>query len=157
MKHGKVVMALLAGIFLLSVVPQAFGQDDVIKKRKNIMRSNSKATKAIKKAGKSNDFATIEAKAKDIVAKMDKLLDVFPKGSTLGKTRAKPEIWEKWDAFDQKRLAVKTAAEELAKTAAAKDGEQLGAKIKALGTSGSGACGSCHKEFRKAKKRSKKK
>ena len=31
----------------------------------------------------------------------DKIVSLFPKGSTTGKTKAKPEIWEKPDEFSK--------------------------------------------------------
>ena len=149
----NIFYSVLACLFLLSAASQAVSQEDFIKERKSLMRSNDRTVKAIRKAVKQDDFAAIEASAKLIVADMDKLLALFPKGSTSEKSRAKAEIWEDWDSFSKKSLAAKTAAEELAKIAAAKDSEQLGPKIKALGTSRAGACGSCHMTFRARSKR----
>ncbi len=147
----------LFSLLSLFISAQLFAQADVIKERRNLMKANSKATKAIKKAAKTSDFATIETKAKEIAASMNELVDLFPKGSTSGKSRAKAVIWEKMDTFNEKRIATKAAADALAKAAADKNENEVKVQVKALGTSGSGACGSCHKPFRKAKKRTKKK
>lgn len=145
---------LWAGLFaLLSIFisSQLFAQADVIKERRALMKGNSKASKAIKKAAKEKDYATIEAKAKAIAANMEKIPDLFTKGTTSEKSRAKPEIWEKWDDFDQKRVAMKAAAEELAETAKAMNGEKVGILVKGFGKK----CGSCHRSFRKKKKKKK--
>ncbi|HEX9879711.1 MAG TPA: cytochrome c [Candidatus Binatia bacterium] len=153
MTSKKIYFLSLTGLFLLAITPRAFSQGDVVKERKDLMRSNNSAVRAIDKAAKQNAFAAVEENAKQIVANMDKVAALFPKGSTADNSRAKPEIWQNWDAFNQKNAAVKTAAEELAKTAAAKDSAQLEAKVKALGTSSSGACGDCHRTFRARAKR----
>ena len=145
----RISLATLAGIFLMSVASQAFAQADEIAKRQKLMKSNNKASKAIKKAAKKNDFATIEAKAKEIAANMDKVPDLFPKGSTSEKSRAKAEIWEKWDTFNEKRLALKTAANDLANAAKLNDREKVTSIIKGFGRK----CGSCHRSFRKKKKK----
>src|SRR2546427_5502924 len=111
------------------------------------MKSNGEAAKAIKAAAEAKDYATIEAKAKGIMGNGDKILDFFPKGSTQGKTKAKPEIWDKWEEFSKNPVRVKKAASELADAAKAKDDEAIAVKVKALGD----ACGSCHKAFRAEK------
>ncbi len=153
MRIRRIFLGVLAGLFLLTVAFQAFAQEDVVKKRRALMKSNNKSFKAIKKAGKKNDFATIESKAKIIAANLDKIPDLFPKGSTSEKSRAKPAIWEKWDTFNQKRIAVKTAANELAEAAKAEDGQKVSSIVKGFGKK----CGSCHRSFRKPKKKKKKK
>ena len=157
MNLRRTFFTLLAGFFLMSVVPQVFGQDDVIKERKKLMRSNNKQTKAIKKAAAAKDFGAVEASAKLVVANMDKLLDLFPKGSTSKKSRAKAEIWDKWDEFTQNRDKLKQVAQALAKAAAAKDETEVSLQAKNFGGRWSGSCGNCHKTFYKRKKRTKKK
>ncbi len=139
----------LLSLFIVSCASQMYSQEDVIGERRKLMKANNKANKAIKKAVKNKDYATVEAKAKEIAAAMDKLPDLLPKGSTSEKSRAKPAIWEKWDLFNQKRMAMKTAAEELAASAKAKDGRQVSAKVKTFSKN----CGSCHKPFRAPKKK----
>ena len=41
----------------------------------------------------------------------DKIVSLFPKGSTTGKTKAKPEIWEKSDDFSKAAKNLSKAAE----------------------------------------------
>jgi len=152
----RVSFTVLAGLFFLSVASQAFVQADVIKKRRQLMKSNDRARKAIKAAIAEKDFATIESKAKVIVRSMDKVLDLFPKGSTSEKSRAKKEIWERWDEFSERRDEVKAAAAALAKAAAVKDEAQVKVQFKALGDWKKGACGNCHKTFYRPKRKKKK-
>ena len=138
---------IIAGFFILltaSVSSQLFAQDDAIEKRQKLMKSNSAAVKAIKGAVESKDYATIETKAKDIMGNAEKIPSVFPKGSTTGKTKAKPVIWEKPDEFAKNHKNLGKAAGELASAAKSKDDAAVAAKFKAVGE----VCSSCHKEFR---------
>jgi len=113
------------------------------------MKSNGADAKAIKGAMEQKDYATIETKAKNIGNNMDKVNDLFPKGSTSEKSRALPAIWDKWDEFSKTPGKVKKAADEVAEAAKAKDDAALPGKVKALGD----ACGSCHKNFRAEEKK----
>jgi cytochrome c556 len=138
---------IITGLFILltaSVSSQVLAQDDVIEKRQKAMKSNSADVKAIKAAVESKDYATVETKAKDIMGTADKIPSLFPKGSTTGKTKAKPEIWEKSDEFAKNAKNLSKAAGELASAAKSKDDAAVAAKFKAVGE----VCSSCHKEFR---------
>ena len=138
---------LLGGLTLFAALlfsAQGFAQAD---KRQALMKNNSAATKAIKAAVAEKDYATIEAKARDIMGNADKILGFFPKGSDTGKTKAKAVIWEKFDEFSKNPAKLKTAASELAAAAKAKDDAAITAKVKALGD----VCGGCHKAFRAEK------
>jgi cytochrome c556 len=143
----KILAAALFSFVSLVVSAQVFAQADVIEKRQKLMKSNSEAAKAIKAAAESKDYATIELKAKDIMGNAEKIPDLFPKGSTVGKTKAKPEIWEKGDEFAKNPKALGKAASELADAAKAKDDAAIAVKVKALGD----VCGNCHKTFRAEK------
>ncbi|HEY1373516.1 MAG TPA: cytochrome c [Candidatus Binatia bacterium] len=149
MMHRRLFQALFLTLAVVLIVPQAFAQQDVIEKRQKLMKGNGADAKAIKGALESKDYATIETKAKDIGNNMDKVNDLFPKGSTSDKSRALPAIWEKWDDFSKHPGQVKKAANDVAAAAKAKDDAALPAKVKALGD----ACGSCHKNFRAEEKK----
>jgi len=151
MRHLKVLSIGFCGLLSLVVSTQLFAQEDVVSRRKSFMDENYDELKAIKKAVEQKDYATVELKAKEIMGNMDKLVDYFPKGSITEKSRAKPEIWEKFDEFKKLPVKVKDVADGLAKAAAAKDEARVQSQFKALGADGpfkSGACYECHKDFR---------
>ena len=78
------------------------------------------------------------------------IASAFRKEITAGKTDAKPEIWQEWDKFQE---AVKTLEQEsgqLAEVAQGNDMEAIEAQVKKL----AGACGNCHKPYRKPKEES---
>ena len=151
MYQGK-FLVISVGFLVVSLFgSQLFAQDDMTKKRIAFMRANYDEIKAIKRAVEGKDYAAVELKAKDIMGNMDKLTDYFPKGSLGEKSRAKAEIWDKWDEFIKLPVKVKDVASGLAKAAAAKDEAGVEAQFKALALDGNpyrvGACADCHKTF----------
>ena len=143
----KILTGALFGFMTLVVSTQVFAQADVNEKRQKAMKGNSAATKAIKAAVESKDYATVEAKAKDINGTANRLVSLFPAGSTTGKTKATAAIWEKSDDFAKTAKSLGKAAGELASAAKAGNEADVGVKVKALGD----VCGSCHKQFRAEK------
>ena len=144
---AKFLTGALFGAATLAISIQAFAQADVIEKRQNVMKSQSAAVKEIKAAVESKNYATVEAKAKDIMGTAGQIPGVFPKGSTTGKTKAKAEIWEKNEEFVKYAKTLSKSAGELAAAAKAGNDAEVGVKLKALGDT----CSSCHKEFRASK------
>jgi cytochrome c556 len=82
-----------------------------------------------------------------LMGSADQIVPLFPKGSTVGKTRATAAIWEKPDEFAKHAKSLKTSSEELAGAAKAKNDDAVTTKVKAVVST----CDSCHKEFRAAK------
>ena len=115
MYQGKLLsigLFALLSIFFMSA--KLFAQDDVIDKRKSLMKSNNADVQAIAKAAAAKDYATVETKAKEIMGNMEKVVELFPKGSTSEKSRAHPDIWEKTGEFKKDVAQVRQAAEGLA-------------------------------------------
>lgn len=146
-------------LFCLLVSSPLFAQEDMYKKRKDFMDADYDDLKAIKRAIEQKDYGTVEIKAREIMGSMDRVVDYFPKGVQAEKSRAKPEIWERWNEFSKLPTKVKDAAGTLAKAAAAKDDARVQAQFKVLGSESpfrSGACFECHKEFRSSPRSTKK-
>jgi len=156
MRRIRISLMVLAGLFLLSVTSQLFSQEDVVKERKKLMRANDRAGKALKKAVKAKDFATIEKNAKSLASQMEKLPSLFPKGSTSEKSRAKVAIWKKWTSFKGKAASLGEVAGMVAEAAAAKDADKVALLAKSIaGGQGASYCKSCHNSFRGKKKKKK--
>jgi len=147
MYRRKFYWGALFALLSLVISAELFAQADAVEKRQQLMKDNGAATKAIKAAADAKDYATLEAKAKDIISNGDKVLDLFRKDRTAEKTKAKTEIWENWDEFSNNPRKVKKAAGELADAARTRDDQAITKKVKALGD----ACASCHKAFRAEK------
>lgn len=158
MIHTNFFALGLSCVFVLTLALSSYAQDDVLKKRKDFMDANYDALKAIKKAVEAKDYPAVATKARYIMGNMDHVLELFPKGVTSEKSRAKPEIWEKWDQFSKIPVKVKDVAAGLAKAADAKDEAAVQTEFKALGSESpfrSGACYECHKDFRSSPPRAK--
>ncbi len=141
-------MGIILSIVLFSA--ELFAQTEDIQKRRLLMeQNNDEVVKALVKAVKEKDFAQIQVRVKGIMENMDQLLPLFPKGSLSANSRAKPEIWDKWDEFTNDAASVKKAAQALADAAKAKD-DSVDLKLKALGD----ACNNCHRSFRAPRKSS---
>jgi len=153
MNLKKIFFTLLTGVFLASGVPQAFAQEEVIDQRKKLMRSNNKTKKALAKAVKANDYAAIESGTMKILANMEKLPSLLPKGSTAKNSRALKTIWSDPDGVKDNIGWVTNSAKNLAAAASAKDNDLVKLEYQAVST----ACSQCHRSYRKSSGRGKKK
>src|SRR3546814_10546306 len=99
-KWHMAVLALAVGLTAVSVGGYAVAQADVIKERKEGFKGNKDAAAAIKKVVEAGGpAADVVAPAQKIADWATKIPAHFPKGSDTGDTKAKPEIWAKWDDF----------------------------------------------------------
>lgn len=124
---------------------------DAVKDRQAAMKDISKANKALRAAAKKGDKETVEKQAMMIVTLAEKVPALFPKGTdraTLGEkaTRAKPEIWARWDDFRKQAEELRSMATQIASSAKGGDLQMASAGVNK-------ACGGCHKPFRGPKAR----
>ena len=153
MRLIKASLTLVIGLSLLAVAPPTFAQDDVIKDRKRLMKSNDRNEKSIRKAVKEMDYAAIQSGAKKILANAGKIEALFPEGSMSAKSRATKAIWANQDGFKDNIGWLKNSVNALAAAAAAKDNDLVKLEAKAVNA----ACNQCHRSFRKSSRRAKKK
>lgn len=147
-KLGAVALAAAIGFATVATMVQAA---DPITERRELMKANGAAMKAINEAlkngGSAADIAPHAAKLhNDAVA----LAPLFPAGSDQpqgkdsGQTMAKAEVWQNPDEF---AAALKKFQDESAMLQTAVAGGDMGvisAEFEKLG----GVCGDCHKQFR---------
>lgn len=72
------------------------------------------------------------------------LLDSFPKGSNVGKSEAKAEIWSNWADFSSQMKRFETSTATLATTAKTGTWDQIKAQFGKVG----GDCKSCHDSYK---------
>lgn len=140
------VRAAAIGAVILATAGGAMAAGEIAA-RQEAMKGVGGAMKAIKAAVEGNQAADAVAPAEKIAATMQKVPGLFPKGSDAGETDAKPEIWDEWAKFEKAAADAGAAAAQLAVVAKGGDAAATGEAMKALG----GACGACHKPFRKPK------
>lgn len=144
-KWHMAVLAAAIGLAMVSAGGYAVAQADVIKERKEGFKGNKDAAAAIKKVvDAGGPAADVVAPAQKIADWATKIPAHFPKGSDKGDTKAKPEIWAKWDDFTK---AANNNHEAALKLVAAAQSGDMGAVKSAFGALGA-TCGACHKQFR---------
>ena len=119
----------------------------IIKYRQNVMKSTTGHLGAIVDILK-NDLplqAHILDHASSIHQNSKMTLAMFPKGTGLGNTKAKPTIWENWSKFEFAVQDFERESAKLAKVAESGDMEALAKQVRATGKT----CGGCHRNFRK--------
>jgi cytochrome c556 len=124
----------------------------VMKVRHDGMEQFGKDTKTLGRELKSSspDLSVVRASAADIASLSKKMPGWFPAGTgpDVGKTRAKPDIWQNARDFSSKLRNFQVAAR--AFDAAARSGDVNA--IKARGDDLGGACKACHDKYRAEEK-----
>ena len=118
----------------------------IIKYRQNVMKSTAGHMGAIVDILK-NDLplqAHILVHARSIQQNSKMTLAMFPKGTGIGNTKAKPAIWEKWSKYESAVQDFERESAKLAKVAESGDMEALAKQVRATGKT----CGGCHRNFR---------
>jgi cytochrome c556 len=152
MRLGLSAIAL-GGLLALAVGTAGVAADDaagLVQKRIDLMKENGTHLKPFvdyTKGGPYSDKLVGEAQA--IAANAKLITPLFPPNSITDKSRAKPEIWQKWDDFEAKAKELGDAATKLAEAAKKDDVAAVGAALKAVG----GACGACHEPYRGPEKK----
>jgi cytochrome c556 len=70
---------------------------------------------------------------------------MFPEGTLTDKSKAKPEVWQKWPEFEAAAKKMETEAVKLRDASKAKNAQLTQDIVKDFGRN---ACGSCHTPFR---------
>jgi cytochrome c556 len=150
------IWAIAMGAAIIAAAPAwlVMAQDKaaVIKDRHAFMKQQGEDLKAITGYAKGEaDQAAAQAAIKDLLDRSQKLLDVFPPGTSLAEfpdaTEAKPDIWKNWDEFKTRVTALRAEEEKLADAITA-GAAQTGQQLASLGKNG---CGACHTTFRQKK------
>ncbi len=148
---GHAVIGSLAVAFAgIAAATAAQDPANVIKYRQMVMTSIGAHIGAIVTVIKGEVSFTghVAKHARALHAASLMIPDIFPPGTDVGETRAKPDIWQNWAKFEAAYKALQREAEELARVADSGDMAAVGAQLQNVGK----ACGGCHKPFRKEKK-----
>ena len=142
--------AITAVIGFGAVAVLAQDKEAIVKERQAAMKQEGDDLRAIKGYldGAGTDQAAAIQKAQDLVATADKMVGLFPAGTSSkdlpGKSSAKPDIWDQRDKYDSAEAARKAAAQTL--LSAVQKGDKTAGQA-AFGEVGK-TCGSCHGTFR---------
>jgi cytochrome c556 len=147
--RASVVVGSLAALFLGYAVSQAqmakVGSGDVVADRQRLMKLNGASWKDVQDKAKAGQVEAIAVNAETMAINAQHIASLFPPGSLTDKSKAKPEIWQKFAEFESAAKNLQAKAEQLRDAARAKDQAKVDGLIKDFGRQ---ACGTCHQPFR---------
>ena len=121
---------------------------DVIAFRTYLMENIGDNAKEMNDKVKAGKIKQAKVNAQAIALHSTRIVDLFPKGSTSETSRAKEEIWQKWDEFVKASETFRTEVDQFAVIAAEGKANEAKEKLKKV----FGGCKSCHDSFRKPDK-----
>ena len=144
MKRIALTATAVAAVGLLGVsMTQA--QNDPIKQRQTVMKSNGDQGKTLKAVvDAKGDAKTMAAAAAMIAQNLSEFPKLFPAGSDKGETKASPDIWTDMAGFAAMAKSGADAALKLEASAKKGDIAVAAADFGELGK----VCGACHNKYR---------
>ncbi|HEV3349091.1 MAG TPA: cytochrome c [Methylomirabilota bacterium] len=121
------------------------GSGDVVADRQRLMKLQGASWADIQAKAKAGNIEGIAVNAETLSMTAQQIPGLFPEGSGTEKSKAKPEIWQKWPEFQRAAKNLEVQAEKLRDASKAKN-EQLTQDI--VKDFGRNACGTCHTPFR---------
>jgi cytochrome c556 len=121
------------------------GSGDVVADRQRLMKLQGASFADIQAKAKAGNIEAIAVNAETLAMTAPHITALFPEGSLTDKSKAKPDVWQKWPEFQAAAKNLETQAEKLRDAARAKN-EQLTQDI--VKDFGRNACGTCHGPFR---------
>lgn len=146
-------MAVMGLIAFQGYIGNATADDlqSAVDARRALMKDNIAKMKAMGGVveAKSGDLAAMQQLALGMQSNAEKMVDLFPKGSSMtdlpGKTNSKPEIWDNFDDFKSIAATFATESGKLADAAKSGDMSAFAAQYDVVGEK---ACGGCHTKYR---------
>jgi len=143
---------VLSSLVALAIASSATGQSttklwtsDVVADRQRLMKLNGASWADAQAKLKAGNAEAVAANAETMALIATQILPLFPEGSLTDKSKAKPEIWQKWPEFETAVKNYAMQAEKLRDAARTKDLAATEAVAKDFGRQ---ACGTCHTPFR---------
>jgi cytochrome c556 len=143
---------ILGSLVVLAVVGCATGQTttmtgsgDPVADRQRLMKNNGANWAEIQAKVKAGNAEAVAVNAEALSLHAQRIPGLFPEGSLTDKSKAKPDIWQKWPEFQAAAKNLENRAGTLRDQAVAKDAAAVTATV---ATFGRDACGTCHTPFR---------
>jgi cytochrome c556 len=121
------------------------GSGDPVAERQRLMKNNGANWTDIQNKVKAGHVEAVAVNAEAIALHAQRIPLLFPEGSLTAKSKAKPDIWQRWSEFQAAAKNLENRAGTLRNQALAKDAAAVQATI---ATFGRDACGTCHTPFR---------
>jgi cytochrome c556 len=147
--RASVVVGSLTAVLLGYAVSQAqmakIGSGDVVADRQRLMKLNGASLQDLNAKLKAGNIEAIAVNAETIALNAQHIAALFPQGSASDKSKAKPEIWEKFGEFEAHAKNLQAKAETLRDAARSKDAAATEAAAKDFFRLN---CNTCHTPFR---------
>lgn len=121
------------------------GSGDIVADRQRMMKLHGQIWADIQAKAKANNIEGIEVSAETLAINAQYIPVMFPEGSLTDKSKAKPDIWQKFPEFEAASKKMETEAVKLRDAAKAKNAQLTQDIVKDFGRN---ACGACHTPFR---------
>ena len=140
---GGLSLGLVAGCASKSM--SKMGSGDVVADRQRLMKLQGASWADIQAKAKAGNIEAIAVNAETLALTAQQIPALFPEGSLTDKSKAKPEVWQKWPEFQSAAKNLGVEAEKLRDAAKAKNEALTQQIVKDFGRK---ACGTCHTPFR---------
>ena len=143
----RLVIGVLAALIAAgcATAKPKMGSGDIVADRQRLMKLNGASWADVQAKAKAGQIEAIAVNAETMALNAMHIPSIFPEGSLTDKSKAKPEVWQKWAEFEKAAKNFETEAEKLREAAKAKNAELTQAIVKDFGRN---ACGTCHTPFR---------
>ena len=121
------------------------GSGDIVADRQRLMKLNGASWADAQAKLKAGNIEGIAANAETMALNSEHIPMMFPQGSLTDKSKAKPEVWQKWDEFQKASKNFEVWSVKLRDAARSKDAAATEVVMKDFGRQ---ACGTCHTPFR---------
>jgi len=121
------------------------GSGDIVADRQRLMKLHGQIWADIQAKAKANNIEGIEVSAETLAINAQYIPAMFPEGSLTEKSKAKPEVWQKFPEFEAAAKKMETEATKLRDASKAKNAQLTQDIVKDFGRN---ACGACHTPFR---------
>ena len=118
---------------------------DVVAERQRLMKLHGALWKDVQDKAKAGNIEGIAVSAEAMALSAQRIPSVFPQGSLTEKSKAKPEVWQKFPEFEAAAKKFETESVKLRDAAKTKNAVATNAVIKDFGRN---ACATCHQPFR---------
>ena len=140
---ASLVIGVAAGCATQSA--SKMGSGDVVADRQRLMKSVGANWGDIQAKAKAGNIEGVAVNAEVLALYSQEITSLFPAGSGTEKSKAKPEVWQKWPEFEAAAKNLGVQAEKLRDAAKAKNEQLTQDLVKDFGRQ---ACGTCHTPFR---------
>ena len=146
LKRGIVLVGLATLVVAgCATKKMMIGSGDIVADRQRLMKLNGASWGDAQAKAKAGNWEGIAVNAETMALNAAHIPMLFPEGSLTEKSKAKPEVWQKWAEFESASKNMVTWSERLRDAARSKNTQATQDVMKDFGRQ---ACGTCHTPFR---------